>query len=226
MTVRMGQDAVDYALHNDLKGFKSLCLKRTRLVFGVAAKYATAHDAWANAKRRHFTTDPMKIPAGVPVFLGDNHVAVSLGDGMMSTTNDGLGGDVEVVPIESWHKTHPLKGWSEDLNGVTVYVPPAPKPKPAPKPAATYPSKAGTALLQSGSKGATVGKLQAGLRRTFPAYRSKVAVKTGQLVAVDNVYGPQTAAWVKLFQQRTGLPATGKVDATTKGKLAKFGVAL
>lgn len=39
--------------------------------------------------------------------------------------------------------------------------------------------------------------------------------QTLPLIAVDGVYGPMTSLSVSAFQQREGLPVTGKVDLTT-----------
>lgn len=39
--------------------------------------------------------------------------------------------------------------------------------------------------------------------------------QTLPLIAVDGVYGPMTSLSVSAFQQRDGLPVTGKVDLTT-----------
>jgi peptidoglycan hydrolase-like protein with peptidoglycan-binding domain len=41
----------------------------------------------------------------------------------------------------------------------------------------------------------------------------------GQHVANDGVWGPQTAAALKTWQQQAGLPATGVLDQATRAKL-------
>ncbi len=195
-------------------GYGGLCLKFVRTCFDVPAKYATARDARTHATAFHATSDPMTIPAGVPVFLGDNHVALAVGNGNMRTTNSATN-RVSTVTIASWVRAgHALRGWSEDLNGVRVYTKPAPAPAPA------------DGVLRKGMyNNAAVGRLQTGLRRAFPGYRNSVKVKRGQLITVDEDFGDQTAAWVTEFQSRVpGLAPTGVVDGPTRSALARYGV--
>lgn len=209
-------------------GYGGMCLKFVRTVFAVPAKYATARDARTHAAAFHATSNPAAVPAGVPVFLGDNHVAVSMGGGMMRTTNS-VTNKVATVSIASWGKSYPLRGWSEDLNGVRVYTAPAaakPAAAPAAKPAAAKPAASSGLVLKSGSTGQHVTNLQSGLRRVFPAYASESAVKRGQLIGVDGSFGPQTQAWVELFQSKTGLAKDGVVGAATTAALARYGIAL
>lgn len=109
------------------------CLVFVHDAFGVPARYPSAAAAWINAAHKHPETDPHKIPRGVPVFWaggshGYGHVAVSRGDGTCWTTDLIRDGQVDVAPIElvreRWGLT--LVGWTEDLNGVTVWTPPKP----------------------------------------------------------------------------------------------------
>jgi len=78
--------------------------------------------------------------------------------------------------------------------------------------------------LRKGSVGPRVGRLQAGLRKTFPAYAKSVNVKRGVLIAVDNIFGDQTDAWVREFQRRVGITVDGIVGPVTVSKLAAFGI--
>lgn len=78
--------------------------------------------------------------------------------------------------------------------------------------------------LRKGSAGPRVGRLQAGLRKTFPAYAKSVSVKRGVLIEVDDIYGDQTDAWVKEFQRRVGIEDDGIVGPVTIGKLAAYGI--
>lgn len=88
-----------------------------------------------------------------------------------------------------------------------------PKPKPsAPKSTADY--------LTS----AQIRTMQAGFRRLFPGYRFSVGVRRGQLIAADGVDGPQTQAWVREFQRRTGLEQDGIAGPLTQAKLAQYGI--
>lgn len=104
---------------------------------------ADAEDMWKAAHVQHPETDPAKIPRGVPVFwtggTADNgHAAVSRGDGTVWGTDLVRDGNVDVYPItevgRQWGLT--LRGWTEDLNGVRVWTPPAP-----PAPAKSKPSR-------------------------------------------------------------------------------------
>lgn len=90
-------------------------------------------------------------------------------------------------------------------------------------PAPTIPPKSGPRELKLGSTGADVGRLQQFLRNNFPIYRNFVNTKRGQLISVDNDFGPQTRAWVIEFQRRTGLVRDGIVGPQTRSKLAGYG---
>lgn len=85
------------------------------------------------------------------------------------------------------------------------------------------PAPAGPRTLQQGSNGTDVGKLQQFMRTAFPIYRNFVNVKRGQLLSVDNDFGPQTKAWVIEFQRRTKLSRDGVVGSNTRAKLAIYG---
>lgn len=109
-----------------------MCLKESRLVAGIPAKYPSAISAWNNAKYRHPGKKP---PAGavVPVFFNTSspyeHVAWALGDGRVVTINGSrwsVYSSIETM-CRVWRISY--FGYSEDLNGVRVYTPPKPKPK-------------------------------------------------------------------------------------------------
>jgi hypothetical protein len=119
------------------------CLVFVRSCFGVPARYGSATEAWTKAEHRHPETDPDKIPRGVPVFWtggshGFGHIALSRGGGSCWTTDLIRPGQVDVARIADVHARWglTLAGWTEDINGVRVWSPPAPEParKPAPKP--------------------------------------------------------------------------------------------
>lgn len=112
------------------------CLVFVRSAFGVPAQQPDAASAWANAERKHPVTSGSQVPRGVPVFWtggshGHGHIALSRGDGSVWTTDFVREGQVDVARIDDitrgWGLT--LAGWTEDLNGVTVWTPPKP-PKP------------------------------------------------------------------------------------------------
>ena len=116
------------------RSWHNLCLMFTRSCFGVAAREPNAKRAWETAKHRHATTNAAAIPAGVPVFWKTKtvnwHVAISIGGGYCYSSDIGGKGKIGRIGITDlsrrWGAT--LLGWTEDLNGVRVYTPPA-KPK-------------------------------------------------------------------------------------------------
>ncbi len=65
--------------------------------------------------------------------------------------------------------------------------------------------------LDPGMRGHAVGSLQAFMRRVFPSYAGHLEV--------DNDYGPQTAAVVREYQGRVGLPQVGRVGPLTNAAL-------
>lgn len=108
------------------------CAQWTREQFGVGALgdfdgdgAADAEDMWKAAGLRH--PGDRHPPAGVPVYYGggsaDNgHAAVSLGGGMIRSTDargDGRVGTVTLdFPTVAWGM--PYLGWSEDLYGHAI----------------------------------------------------------------------------------------------------------
>ncbi|MDQ1103893.1 hypothetical protein [Nocardioides zeae] len=110
------------------------CLVFVRSCFGIDAAYTSAIKAWAGAERRHVTSRAESIPAGVPVFWRTpgphGHVALSLGNGYVLSNDILRRGKIDVVHSDvitkRWGAT--LLGWTEDLNGRTVWSPPKPTP--------------------------------------------------------------------------------------------------
>lgn len=123
------------------------CMLRTRECFGAPAigdfdhnGRASAYDGWEFAKKKHPTSSFVGIPAGVPVWWkggshGDGHVAISAGNGKIWSTDilrTGRYDHVDGLLIQQkWGLT--FLGWSEDINGVTVYTADEPKPVVVPK---------------------------------------------------------------------------------------------
>lgn len=80
-----------------------------------------------------------------------------------------------------------------------------------------------THLVQKGDTGTEVEHYQHFLRETFPAYRTEVTVKQGELITVDGDFGDQTEAWVKEFQKRTSLDQDGIIGPLTHQKMKEYG---
>lgn len=103
------------------------CLQEVRTdVFNIPSKYPSAISAWNNAKKRHTGKPPTGIV--VPVYFHTaspyRHIAVILGDGRVATINGSrwsLYSSIDAMS-KAWGAAY--MGWSEDLNGVTVYTPP------------------------------------------------------------------------------------------------------
>lgn len=124
------------------RDWTGMCMKFTRMMYGVSAvgDYdgdgdADAVDGWKSAKRKHPTKDPYDIPRGVPVFWsggpnGYGHAAISVGGGQMWSTDIERRGRVDLAPIADVRRKWGLEllGWAEDINGVTLYAPPAVTP--------------------------------------------------------------------------------------------------
>ena len=77
--------------------------------------------------------------------------------------------------------------------------------------------------LKLGSTGEVVRQIQRFLLSVFPAYRNSVSVRKGVPIVVDGTFGPQTDAWVKEFQRRSGLVQDGIVGPATFAKMRSFG---
>lgn len=108
---------------------KGYCLRNVRLGYGIAAKYDSAWESWQNAPQ-----NGGEIPTGVdvPVYFWYGrygHIGVRLANGRF--WSDGkIYSSLTVYRI-----THPAviyRGWSTEVNDVTVIKYEAPKPTPVP----------------------------------------------------------------------------------------------
>lgn len=119
------------------------CLAYVRTWLGIGSHWPTAARAWFEADKRH--PGDRHPPAGAPMFWtggshGFGHIALSLGDGDVRSTDVPHAGLIGTVPLD-WFGTHwtnlHYEGWAEDLNETTIgylSTTPTPVPDPAPTP--------------------------------------------------------------------------------------------
>jgi hypothetical protein len=120
---------------NDRFNDPGYCQQQCRQWAGIGPKYPDAATAWRNTNDRH--PGNRKPPRGSMVFWtggsrGYGHVAVSLGNGKVRSTDAGGRGRVATVDL-AWIERNwrlPYAGWAWDNNEVTI-------PHPAQKTAAT-----------------------------------------------------------------------------------------
>lgn len=188
--IRTGAAAIAWAkneIKNPSRNWNALCLMFVRKCFNVAAKYPDARTAWANAKKKHKTSNASSIPAGVPVFFDTSskwdHIVLSIGGGKCISTDALRKGKPDVVSIASLAKNWgPLLGWSEDVNGVTVYKAPVKPTIPA------FP------------KGLAPGKSSPSAR-TLQKQLKKAGFLAKDAAESDN-YGPMTRTAVAKFHNK------------------------
>jgi hypothetical protein len=159
MSIRNREEAVQAALA-DKTNTPRYCQLVTRTWFNAPSAgdfdgdgAADAEDGWKRepAHARRYDRNP---PRGVPVtWLGgsdDNgHRAISLGNGMIRSTDAGGAGKIATVPLawveNNWGMAY--AGWSTTINGYEIPLPPeAPAPKPKPP---TLVSKARKKLVEA-----------------------------------------------------------------------------
>lgn len=108
-----------------------MCLRETRECFNVGRAAEDAIGAWRMAKRKHPTTNVDEIPGAVPIYWaggseGHGHVGIkAFRRGYCWSMDIRRPGYWDRVPISEIHDKWGLTflGWTEDLNGVTVYEP-------------------------------------------------------------------------------------------------------
>lgn len=105
------------------------CLREVRECLAVPQRYGTAQEAADHVARMHREPNLSLIPRGVPIWWsggsqGAGHVALSTGFLSKCFSTDilrtGYFDRVDIALIhQKWGLTY--LGWSEDINGVTVY---------------------------------------------------------------------------------------------------------
>jgi hypothetical protein len=102
------------------------CLQQCRIWAGIGALYPDAATAWRNTNHRH--PGDRNPPRGAPVYwtggsAGYGHIAISLGEGRVRSTDAGGTGKVATRDL-AWFDTHwpslDYAGWAEDINEVTI----------------------------------------------------------------------------------------------------------
>lgn len=110
----------------DLLNLTGMCLQQVRLWADIPARYPDAATAWEHTEDRHpgGTSTP---PRGALVFWtggsdGHGHIACSLGNGRIRTTDGDGPGRIATRPL-TWITAEwglPLAGWAWDVNGHTI----------------------------------------------------------------------------------------------------------
>ena len=116
------------------------CAKAVREMLGAPSSGdvdhdgdADAMDAWEKvpAAHRHVTSDPHKIPRGVPVFIsggteGHGHVVVATGYYGRCFSTDmkraGFFDKQDIADVVRWVHNGRLLGWTDQIGGVSVPV--------------------------------------------------------------------------------------------------------
>ena len=101
------------------------CLQWSREQAGIPSKYADAASAWQHAIGRR--PGDLRPPRGAAVYWtggssGYGHIAISLGDGKVRSTDAAGSGQVATVPIRrlsaEWHLRY--AGWANSINGYKI----------------------------------------------------------------------------------------------------------
>ncbi len=196
------------------------CLGWVRSCYGAGSYYSSAAVAYAAARYKHTTFPP---PPGVPLWWtggshGYGHVAISAGDGYCYSTDILHTGHVNRIPIElvhsAWGQTY--RGWSEDINGVHVYVPSA------------TPSVPGVDLSNVlAAFHADPSRAQGSGTHESDVYRVEAALKAEGLLsssyASDGYAGTSTKTAYQAWQRRCGYSGSGADGYPGASSLGKLG---
>lgn len=103
-----------------------MCLQWSRECAGIGPRYPDATTAWHNATQRRIGS-LVTPPRGVFVYWtggarGFGHIAVSLGNGLVRSSDAGGSGRIATVRIAWVEQTwgHRFAGWADNVNGVTL----------------------------------------------------------------------------------------------------------
>lgn len=217
MSIRTGKEAIAWAVKesaNESRNWQGLCLMFVRSCFNVAARYPSAETGYYNTTKRHTSWPP---PAGVPVWWTNGrygHIAISTGDGYCWSTDWLRPGQVDRAPIRSittqWGQNY--RGWTEDINGVTVWSPPPPSlpklnaaniaraaRKSESPPQGLLLKKAVAKEVGRGVMSLKNGKLGAGFRRRYKLVQKKYLGSRGVPVSdrgADGIPGKASLTWL------------------------------
>ena len=101
------------------------CLGWAREQADIPSRYADAATAWDHARGRH--PGDLTPPKGAAVYWlggsgGHGHIAISVGNGLVRSSDAGGYGVVATVPLRrltrEWHLTY--VGWSDSVNGYRI----------------------------------------------------------------------------------------------------------
>lgn len=165
-----------------IKNTPGTCQLWTRTQFGAPSAGdrdrdgdADAVDGWKSEPEasRHSDRNP---PRGVPVAWsggskGYGHRAISLGNGLIRSTDAGGRGYVATVPLEWVERNWGMKylGWSDTITGIPIPNDnPAPKPIPGKKPSR---GKAVDAALETLKKAKGSGERESRIKQALNAIR-------------------------------------------------------
>jgi hypothetical protein len=203
------EEAIHDALR-DASNSPGMCLQQTRTWYEIPSKYPDATSGW-------YATDFFKMhdrnpPRGAVVWWvggsnGHGHVAMSLGDGTVRSTDAAGRGRVGTRPLAWFEQNWGLqyKGWSADINDVVipelkaiydgVHAPPPLVPQPPPP----QPSRIQVTLskLKYGTRGdESVKHLQSVLNGH--------SLEGGQTLPLTGNYLDETDEEVRLCQAQHG----------------------
>lgn len=176
-------------------GYKGLCLQFVRTCYNIPAKYASAASAWANAKKKHSTTALINVPAGYPVFF--------------SIPGNKYGHVALYLGDGNFRTNYSAKG-----TVITARL--------------TDPVFRGMKMLgwSEDLNGVNLKKAEGGVDPKIKAWQSSMNMVFPAYAdfAKDGKFGPYSEKVTKIFQERVGLPTTGKLDTPTVKAMRKYGV--